>query len=171
MITDKELPAPLICDFLSREASRGWYSPGTEFQIGRIDLVANTGTYVDSPLHRYRQGRYVSQLPLDSLAHLEAVVARAGAGRAIGREAFRGVTVCGKTVEGHPFPARDAAEHLVEEGAALLGADIPIGEHLCNLRSVPRRGFRFSAAPLKVSGMGTFPVRAFAVVEARCSTG
>lgn len=209
MITYKGLPAPLICDFLSREASRAYYSPGTEFQIGRIDMVANTGTYLDSPFHRYGDGKDLAQLPLASLANLEGVVVRASGGRAIGREAFRGVTVRGRAVlvetgwarrwrtdayfEGHPFLTRDAADHLAGEGAALvgvdsyniddtadgsrpvhsilLGAEIPICEHLCNLHDLPERGFRFTAAPVKVSGMGTFPVRAFAVVEAECSTG
>lgn len=207
MITYKGLPAPLICDFLSREASRGAYSPGTEFQIGRIDMVANTGKYVDSPFHRYRSGLDVAQMPLESLVHLDAVAVRAGSGHAIGREAFGRLAVRGKAVlvhtgwdrywrtdayfEGHPFLTLDAAEHLAKEGAALvgidsyniddtedgsrpahsilLGANIPICEHLCNLRSVPDRGFRFSAAPVKVSGLGSFPVRAFAVVEAPCS--
>src|SRR5208283_2468619 len=83
MVTYKGLPAPLICDFLSREASRAIYSPGTEFQIGRIDMVANTGTYVDSPFHRYAGGKDLARLPLESLAHLEAVVVRHEGGRAI----------------------------------------------------------------------------------------
>ena len=51
MITYRGLPAPLICDYLSREASRKLYAEGTEFHIGRIDMVANTGTYLDSPFH------------------------------------------------------------------------------------------------------------------------
>jgi kynurenine formamidase len=208
MITYKGLPAPLICDFLSREASKAFYSSGTEFQIGRIDMVANTGTYLDSPFHRYREGKDLAQLALESLAHLEGVVVRVSAGRAVGREAFRNVAVRGRAVlvatgwdghwrtdayfDGHPFLTRDAAEYLAGEGAALvgidsyniddtadgsrpahsilLGAEIPICEHLCNLHELPDRGFRFTAAPVRVSGMGTFPVRAFAVVEDPCST-
>ncbi len=88
MVTYKGLPAPLICDYLSREASRGRYAPGTEFQIGRIDMVANTGTYVDSPFHRYAEGKDLSDLPLSSLANLDCIVVRAalGGGRAIDRE-------------------------------------------------------------------------------------
>jgi kynurenine formamidase len=203
MVTYKGLPAPAICDFLSREASRAIYAPGTEFHIGRIDMVANTGTYVDSPFHRYASGKDLAQLPLESLAHLDAVVVEASPDRAIARDAFRGVDVRGKAVlirtgwdrhwrteayfEGHPFLAADAAELLAGEGAALagidsyniddtadrsrpahgilLGAGIPICEHMRNLGSLPERGFRFSALPVKVSGMGTFPVRAFAIVE------
>src|SRR5450755_1397115 len=76
MLTYKGLPAPIICDFLSREASRHLYATGTEFQIGRIDMVANTGTYVDSPFHRYPEGKDLSALPLESLANLPCIVAR-----------------------------------------------------------------------------------------------
>jgi len=202
MVTYRGLPAPLICDFLSREASRARYAPGTEFHIGRIDMVANTGTYVDAPFHRYSGGRDLAQLPLESLAHLEAVVVK-GQGRAIGREVFDGVEIRGKAVlvetgwdrhwrtdayfEGHPFLRREAAQWLVDAGAALVGidsyniddtadgarpvhstllaAEIPICEHLSNLGALPGSGFRFSAVPVKVAGLGTFPVRAFAVVE------
>src|SRR5437016_13904674 len=71
MITYRGLPAPLICDYLSREQSRAVYAPGTEFHIGRIDMVANTGTYLDSPFHRYADGKDLSQLPLNRLANLE----------------------------------------------------------------------------------------------------
>jgi len=202
MVTYRGLPAPLVCDFLSREASRALYAPGTEFHIGRIDMVANTGTYVDSPFHRYAGGKDLAQLPLESLAHLEALVVK-DRGRAIGREAFDGVEVYGKAVlvqtgwdrhwrtdayfEGHPFLTREAARWLADEGAALVGidsyniddttdgsrpvhstllaAEIPICEHLSNLGALPSGGFRFSAVPVKVAGFGTFPVRAFAVVE------
>jgi kynurenine formamidase len=205
MVTYKGLPAPLICDFLSSEASRALYAPGTEFHIGRIDMVANTGTYVDSPFHRYASGKDLAQLPLESLAHLEgvAVAAAPPPGRTIGPDAFRGVPVRGKAVlirtgwdrrwrteayfEGHPFLTAEGAELLATQGAALvgidsyniddtadelrpahsilLGAEIPICEYMRNLDSLPARGFRFSAVPVKVSGLGSFPVRAFAVLE------
>jgi kynurenine formamidase len=130
MVTYKGLPAPLICDFLTRERSRGIYAPGTEFHIGRIDMVANTGTYVDSPFHRFSDGRDLSQLPLESLAQLDALVVAAD-GRAIGPEAFRGEGVRGRAVlvktgwdrhwrtdtyfEGHPFLTKDAAALLADE--------------------------------------------------------
>ena len=202
MVTYKGLPAPLICDYLSREASRSLYAPGTEFQIGRLEMVANTGTYVDSPFHRYAHGKDLSKLPLESLANLEAVTVRVET-RAIGAAAFRGIDVRGKAVlvqtgwdrhwrteayfEGHPFLTGDAAEFLAAETAALvgidshniddtrdlarpvhsilLGAEIPICEHMCGLREIPERGYRFYAVPVKVRGFGTFPVRAFALVE------
>jgi arylformamidase len=202
MTTYPGLPGPVICDFLSREASRSRYAPGVEFHIGRIDMVANTGTYIDSPFHRYADGKDLSALPLESLAGLDAVVIRGLAGRAVGREAFRGHALGGKAVlvrtgwdvhwgtaaylEGNPFLTGEAAEYLVSEGAALvgvdsvniddlkdlarpvhsilLGADIPIVEHLCNLGPLPEAGFRFSAVPAKVAGFGTWPVRAFAAL-------
>lgn len=140
MITYKGLPAPVICDFLSREASRQYYAPGVEFQIGRIDMVANTGTYVDSPFHRYPDGKDLSEIPLSSLADLPAVVLRVPPGRrAVDAAAFDGLDITGKAVlvhtgwsrhwrtdtyfEGHPFLTFDAAELLRERGAALVGID------------------------------------------------
>jgi kynurenine formamidase len=208
MITYRGLPAPIVCDFLTREASRAHYAEGTEFHIGRIDLVANTGTYVDSPFHRFAGGADLSELPLASIADLDGLVVRATGmtGRAVTGTlllgALAGTDVRGKAVlvhtgwdvhwrtdryfEGHPFLTADAAEYLVAEGAALvgidslniddttngqrpvhtllLGAGIPIVEHLCGLEQLPVTNFRFSAVPVKVKGMGTFPVRAYGVL-------
>jgi kynurenine formamidase len=202
LITYKGLPAPVICDFWSREHSRQFYAEGTEFQIGKIEMVANTGTYVDSPFHRYAAGKDLAGLPLASLADLETVVVRAaGLGRAIDRRAFSGLALRGRAVlvhtgwdahwrtdryfEGHPFLTRAAAQYLAEAGAALvgidslniddtqdgarpahtllLGADIPIVEHLRGLEQLPDVGSRFFAVPVKVKGFGSFPVRAFAI--------
>src|SRR5215475_7526584 len=100
LVTYAGLPAPVICDFLSREDSRKHYAPGTEFQIGRIEMVANTGTYVDSPFHRYANGKDLSQLPLRSLADLDGIVVRATeqASRAIDQRAFSGLDLKGKAV-------------------------------------------------------------------------
>jgi len=78
MITYKGLPAPIICDYLSREQSKAHYAPGTQFQIGKIEMVANTGTYLDSPFHRYEDGKDLSQLELTSLADLKAELVVAG---------------------------------------------------------------------------------------------
>ena len=138
MVTYRGLPAPLICDFLSREASRQHYAAGTEFHIGRIDMVANTGTYLDSPFHRFADGKDLSELPLSSLAGLEGVLVRA-TDRAIARKALNGMDVRGKAVlvhtgwdkhwrtdayfEGHPFLTEDAARYLAESGAKLVGID------------------------------------------------
>jgi arylformamidase len=141
MLTYKGLPAPLICDYLSREASRKLYAAGTEFQIGRIDLIANTGTYVDSPFHRYADGRDLSQLPLSSLANLDCVVAHLApcASRAIDHLPFSAVDVRGKAVlvhtgwdrhwrtdayfEGFPYLTGALAQWLRDAGARLVGID------------------------------------------------
>jgi kynurenine formamidase len=140
MITYKGLPAPVICDFLSREASRQFYAPGTEFHIGRIDMVANTGTYVDAPFHRYPDGKDLSELPLSSLANLPAVIVRVPPDRRVMDAAtFEHLDLTGKAVlihtgwsrhwrtdqyfEGHPFLTGTAAELLRERGAALVGID------------------------------------------------
>ena len=138
LITYKGLPAPVICDFLSREDSRRNYAAGTEFHIGKIEMVANTGTYVDAPFHRYADGKDLSELPLESLAALEGIVVR-HAGRAIGRSAFGDLDLRGKAVlvhtgwdrhwateryfEGHPFLTEEAARHIAGAGAALAGID------------------------------------------------
>jgi kynurenine formamidase len=205
MITYRGLPAPLICDFLSREQSRSHYAAGTDFHIGKIEMVANTGTYLDSPFHRFAHGKDLSQLPLHRLADLESIVIRfdRGKGRSIRPVDFEGSDLHGKAVlfhtgwdehwrtdqyfEDHPFLTRDTAEFLIRSGAvlvgidslniddtadltrpvhtALLGAEIPIVEHLCGLDQLPDRDFRFFAVPVKVKGMGTFPVRAFGLTS------
>src|SRR5262249_9590782 len=131
MITYRGLPAPLICDFLSREQSRSHYAAGTEFQIGKIEMVANTGTYLDSPFHRYPHGQDLSELALERLANLDAVTVRVGPSqaRAISAAALRHYDLRRKAVlvqtgwdrhwrtdqyfEGHPFLTKDAAEYLV----------------------------------------------------------
>ena len=141
MVTYKGLPAPIICNYLSREASRERYAPGTEFQIGRIDMVANTGTYVDSPFHRYPQGKDLSALPLESLANLDCVVVRVPANgeRAIDRLGLTERDVRGKAVlvhsgwdrhwrtdryfEQHPYLTGDLAEWLVKSGVVMVGID------------------------------------------------
>jgi len=140
MITYKGLPAPIICDFLSREASRSHYAPGTEFHIGKLEMVANTGTYLDSPFHRYLDGADLSQLALERLANLEAVVVRLPEGRRqVGKELFEELEVEGKAVlvatgwdrhwrtdqyfEGHPYLTGEAAKWLRDEGATLVGID------------------------------------------------
>lgn len=141
MVTYKGLPAPIICDYLSREASRTRYAPGTEFQIGKIEMVANTGTYIDSPFHRYPDGKDLAALPLTSLANLDCIVARVdpGRGRAIDRLPFSPDQVRGRAVlvqtgwdrhwrtdqyfENHPYLTGELAEWQVTAGAILVGID------------------------------------------------
>ena len=77
MITYAGLPPPAISDYLTREASRSRYAAGTEFHIGRIDMVANTGTYLDTPSHRFADGSDVSMVPLDAVAGIPALLLRA----------------------------------------------------------------------------------------------
>lgn len=203
MTTYPGLPAPAISDHLSREASREKYAAGTTFQIGRVEMIANTGTYVDAPFHRFEEGIDVAGLSLERLSDREGVLVDAGPDRAVGPERFAGRDLSGKAVlfrtgwdihwrtarygEGHPYLTRAAAEALVLAGPALVGIDslniddtadltrpahtlllragIPIVEHLCNLGSIPASGFRFSAVPAPFRGLGSFPVRAYAVVE------
>ena len=204
MITYTGLPGPKITDHLSREASRGHYAEGTTFQIGKIEMVANTGTYIDAPFHRYEEGIDLSRLDLVSVANLDGRVFHAdSATRVIKTDIFKGQDVKNKAVliytgwdqhwgseqyfQDHPYLIRESAEHLKSEGAALvgidslniddntdgmrpvhtilLGADIPIVEHMCNLYALPDTGFKFFAVPAPVKGMGSFPVRAFAIMQ------
>jgi len=204
MVTYKGLPGPIITDHLSREASRPLYAGGTTFQIGKIEMVANTGTYVDAPAHRWEDGVDLSGLPLDVLAGREGICVAAphARGLKIGEDFLEGEEIGGRAVlfctgwssfwgspsyfRRSPHLTSRAAALLAERGAAIVGIDshniddtddktrpvhsillragIPVVEHLCNLESLPRSGFRFYAVPVKVAGMGTFPVRAFAEV-------
>jgi kynurenine formamidase len=192
LVTHKGLPGPVICDYLTREASRERYTDGTEFQIARIDMVANTGTYVDVPFHRFADGADLSEVGLERFVDLPAIVialddretdvtgkavlVRTGWAQHFGTPAY---------LEDHPFVGEALAQRL--RGAALvgidshniddtrtrnsrpvhtllLGAGIPIVEHLRGLDLLPPNGFTFTAVPPKLAGMGTFPVRAFATV-------
>src|SRR6476646_1551313 len=103
MITYKGLPAPIICDYLSREESRSRYAAGTEFQIGKIEMVGNTGTYLDSPFHRYAGGKDLAALRLESLANLQGIVIRADyrENLAVGPEYFTGKEIRGRAVLVH----------------------------------------------------------------------
>ncbi len=205
MITFPGLPAPVISDHLSREASRGKYAEGTAFHIGRIEMVGNTGTYIDAPFHRFEDGIDLGGLPLERLAGVEGLVIDATRrdSRAIDERYFRELDLRGRAVlirtgwdahwrtsqygEGAPFVTRGAAELLAEAAPALvgidsvniddardgsrpahtllLGAGIPIVEHLCKLNELPARGFHFHCVPVKIRGMSSFPVRAYAIVE------
>ena len=202
MVTYPGLPGPEITDHLSREASEANYGIGTTFHIGRISMVANTGTYLDSPFHRFADGDDLSELTLASLADLEGLCVRVRDGRAVTPAHLEPYDVSGKAllidtgwdrhwetadyVVDAPFVTKAATEWLVQAGVALvgidsvniddmadrsrpahtglLGAGIPIVEHMCGLDGLPDSGFRFHAAPPGVERFGTFPVRAYAVV-------
>lgn len=197
------IPGPILSDFLSREDARGHYAPGTSFLIARIDMVVNTGTYVDAPFHRFAEGSDIAGLPLERVADLEGLVVEKGPGRAFDTDLFEGRDLAGKAVllrsgwdsrwgkpayfEGHPYLTRGAAQALAAARAALVGIDslniddtgdgarpahtilleagIPIVEHLTGLAALPDSGFRFHCAPAPFRGTGSFPVRAYAVIE------
>ncbi len=204
MVTYPGLPPPRVGDHLTFEASREHYAGGVEFHIGRIEMVANTGTYLDAPAHRWRGGVDVAGLPLASLADLAGVVvdATGWTERALPASLLPDGELAGHAVlfltgwdlkwrtdayfDGHPYLSAGLVDRLVAAAPALVGIDslnidstgdgdrpahsrllaagIPIVEHLCGLREIdPERPFRFSAVPAKVRGLGTFPVRAWAV--------
>lgn len=204
LVTYPGLPAPKIVEHLTRAASRAHYAPGTEFSIAKLELVANTGTYLDAPFHRFEGGADLAGLALETLVDLPGVVLRVPAGqRELGPELLAGRELAGHAVlfatgwsrhfgtpaygEGHPFVTRATAEELVRRGAALvgidslniddtrdgarpahtllLGAGIHVVEHLTNLHALPATDFRFSAAPPRIRGLGSFPVRAFARLD------
>jgi kynurenine formamidase len=201
-ITYPGLPGPAISDHLSREASRERYAPGYEFQIGRIEMVANTGTYLDTPFHRFPDGHDLTGLDLARVADVPGVVVEVP-GQEAAADLLDGIDVRGRAVlfrtgwdahwgterygePDHPFLGVDAAEALVAGGASVVGIDsvnidgtadgtrpihttlleagIPIVEHLTGLDALVGKPFRFFALPPAVEGLGTFIVRAVAVV-------
>jgi kynurenine formamidase len=205
MTTYKGLPGPHICDFWSREESAAFYEDGSSFQIGRIDMIANTGTYLDTPFHRYADGADLGAIALEQVAALPGIVVRQPweNGLMVDTARFDDIDVAGKAVlvhtgwdrhwgtdayfEDHPYLTAEAAQLLINRGAVmvgidshniddtrtkgrpvhtlLLGAGILVCEHMTNLGALPDEGFTFTAAPPKIDGMGTFPVRAFALVS------
>jgi kynurenine formamidase len=195
------LPQPVVRDHLGFDESHPHYAPGTEFNIKIMEIVANTGTYVDTPAHRYRDGHDLAGLALDRVAAVPGVVVTTAA-TAI--DLMHSDTLAAKAVlfhtgwsrnwgtpeygrGGHPHLTAAAATALVTSGVAVVGIDsfniddtadggrpahsillaagIPIVEHLVGLEVLPEAGFRFYAVPPKFAGVGTFPVRAFAVIE------
>lgn len=205
LVTYKGLPAPIVCDFLSREDSRSFYEEGTEFQIGKIEMVTNTGTYLDCPFHRFPDGNDLSQVGLDAFTDLEGTEIRLPYAQSltITADQLKNHEIRNRAVlihtgwdehwntdlyyTNHPYLTADAATYLRDCGAklvgidshniddtsgrsrpvhtTLLGANILIVEHLCNLSAVPASGFTFSAIPPKFKGVGTFPVRAMAKIR------
>ncbi len=206
LITYKGLPAPIICDYLSREQARAHYADGVTFQIDKIEMVGNTGTYLDSPFHRWADGADIATLDLQQVAHLEGLLVRIPPtnGPAIDADHFQNLQFKGKAVlihtgwdkhwktdqyyENHPYLTEAAALTLRDGGAALVGIDshnidnvadkrrpvhsillrhgVLICEHMCHLERLPQgQAFRFYAVPAKFKAVGTFPVRAFALLS------
>ena len=202
MVTYPGLPAPEIGAHLTREASRERYDAGTEFHIGRISMAGNTGTYLDTPFHRFADGWDLADLDLAKVVAVPGVVVDGASEGPTSADVLAGVDVAGRAVlvrtgwdrhfgterygdASHPFVGTDLAEALVAGGAAivgidsvnidgtttgarpvhtaLLGAGIPIVEHLRGLDALAAtEPFTFTAVPAAVRGLGTFPVRAFA---------
>ncbi len=202
LVTYKGLPAPIVCDYLSREDSKRFYAEGTEFQIGKIEMVANTGTYIDCPFHRFENGKDLSEVSLACFTDLDAIVIAVPFSEtlAVTEEYLKNHEIRNRAVlihtgwdthwntekyyENHPYLTEGAAEYLRDCSVKLvgidshnidntsgntrpvhtilLGAEILIVEHLCNLYLLPEEGFTFSAVPPKFKGVGTFPVRAMA---------
>jgi kynurenine formamidase len=204
MKTYPGLPEPRVEVLLDYDASHERYQNKAEFYIASLHLCGNTGTYVDSPRHRYRGGIDLAGLSLERLANLPTLVIDATkAGRAISGDAFRTLDLTGRAIlfrsdfskhwgapayfADNPFLTADAAQLLVSKQPAfvgidslniddtgdssrpahtkLLGAGIPICEHMTNLVALPASGARLHAVPIAWVGGATFPVRAYAVVD------
>ena len=203
-VTYPGLPAPTITDHLTRHASREIYAEGVEFQIGHIDMVSNTGTYMDTPFHRFEGGYDLSELDLSRVAGVRGLVIDARADQSAAASLLDGIDVSGAAVlfwtgwdrhwaseqygdPSHPFVSVEAARQLVDRGAAvvgidsvnvddtrtgerpihtvLLGAGVPIIEHMTGLGHLEGRDFAFHAVPPAIAGMGTFPVHAYAIMR------
>jgi len=206
MQTYKGLPAPIICDYLTREASKSHYEQGTSFQIGVVTLCSNTGTYVDVPFHRYEEGEDLSEISLAKLANLDCIkIIIPESVQEIEVKHVENIELKGKAIlfqtgwskhwgsdqyfERHPFVTEKVAVLLRDAGVVFVGIDsyniddvsgnarpchstllkagIPICEHMTGLDQLPIKYFRFFAVPVKMKGMGTFPVRAFGLIESK----
>jgi kynurenine formamidase len=205
LITHKGLPAPIICDYLSREESKQFYEEGTEFQIGKIEMVSNTGTYIDCPFHRFENGKDLSKVELSRFVDIDSLTIRVPYTKTIEitEEHLKGYDLENRAVlietgwdakwntesyfENNPYLTQKSAEYLKDSKVKLvgidshniddtrgisrpvhtilLGSEILIVEHLCNLKLLPDDGFTFTAVPPKFKGVGTFPVRAYAKLK------
>lgn len=206
MVTYPGLPSPRIGDHLTREAAEAVYGPGVTFHIGTIELCSNTGTYLDTPFHRFPHGHDLTGLDLARIADVPAICVTRLDSPVIDLPRLHELDLEGcailirtdhsrhfgtpRYLIDHPYVSEATARALVaanvacvgidslnidaitgEAGAGrpvhttLLGAGIPIIEHLTNLEALPRGGFRFTAVPPRIEGVGTFPVRAFATID------
>jgi kynurenine formamidase len=200
------MPVPQVFEHLGREAAERFYGPGVTFQVGMITMCTNTGTYLDTPFHRFADGHDLTGLALERVAQVDAVCIDCTATPVIEPSALDGLDLAGRAVlfhtghsrrwgtpayfTGHPYVSAATARALVAAGVAvvgidslnidathspdgdgrpvhttLLGAGIPIVEHLTHLDELPADGFTFTAVPPKIEGLGTFTVRAHAMVR------
>lgn len=204
MLTHPGLPPPIIAPHLSRDDSRARYQGLAEFQIDSIRMVGNTGTYLDSPYHRFPGGRDMSAIDIGRHVNLRGIVvpvprnARAIMPHFLPQHIDQDSAVLFRTDSDRlwgsddygidaPFLHRTTAAALVDAKVAmvgidavnvddlddfsrpvhtlLLGANIGIVEHLRNLERVDGFLFRFFAIAPALCAVGTFPVRAFAIVD------
>lgn len=205
MQTYRGVPPPVITPLMSREQSAQNYAPGVTFLISKIDMAANTGTYLDTPYHRYENGDDLSELKLENLVNLPARIVRVDGSKVkhIDESHFKNIDLKGRALvvntghsknwgteayfSNHPHLTAGAAAFLKEAGvkivaidtyniddtsdpqrpvhSTLLGAGIPVVEHVCNLENVPDgKEIQFTAVPIKIKDFSTFPVRAFVTV-------
>lgn len=202
MKTYPGLPEPRAETLLDYEPSRQHYGDQAEFFIASLHLCGNTGTYVDSPCHRFRGAADLARLPLDRLAHLPVAVVDATdySNRGIGPDVFRGLDLRARAVlirtewsrhwrtdayfDPHPFLTAGACDRLLDAGAVfvgidslniddiqnharpahtkLLGAGVPVCEHMTNLAAASAGGY-LHAVPIAWKGGASFPVRAYVV--------
>ena len=202
METYRPLPTPRVEVLNDYDASR--YEGKSEFLIASLHICGNTGTYVDSPRHRFRGAVDLAGLHLERVADLPVVAVDAmQVGRAIGPESLPSGDLKGKAVlfrtdfsrhwgtesyfSGNPYLTADASEALAAAGPAfvgidslnidnitdmarpahtnLLGAGIPICEHMTNLAAIASGAGRLHAVPIAWVGGATFPVRAYLVMD------
>jgi arylformamidase len=141
LVTYKGLPAPIICDYLSRENSKEFYGENTEFQIAKIEMVSNTGTYIDCPFHRFENGKDLSEIGLECFTDLDAIVIRVPFSETleITEENIKNYPIRNKAVlihtgwdshwntekyyENHPYLTEGAAKYLKDHKVKLVGID------------------------------------------------
>ncbi|WP_203581530.1 cyclase family protein [Microbacterium hibisci] len=144
LVTYPGLPAPTITPHLTREDSRARYAPGTEFAMDVIHMIGNTGTYLDSPFHRYADGADLAGLDLSTLVGLRAEVFHLEDAWDASRRGIRPQTLADRDVRGAavllhtgwdrwfgqpeygtgaPFLTGEAAQWLIDAGAVLVGID------------------------------------------------
>ena len=197
-------PSPQIGAYITRDESRARYDGKAEFYIGKVEMVCNVGTYLDSPFHRYANGPDLSRIPLESIAGLDglvldgtptenrsisidcnqsdlsgrAVLVRTGWDERWGTDRYweLGPYLSDSTIDvllrgkvalvGVDFWNIDDVEnHSRPAHTRFLAANVPIVEHLANLKSLPRKGFKFYAVPPPIVKGASFPVRAYAELE------
>jgi kynurenine formamidase len=182
MVTYPGLPGPVVGAHLTREASRTHYEPGTEFHIGSISMVGNTGTYLDTPYHRFADGYDLAGLPVEDCYRLPGVLFEADDRQAIGPSVFAGANLRGRAVlirtgwdrhfgtdayggADHPFVTGPGARALVEAGARLVGIDSVNIDDVSNGSRPAHSALLAAGVPIleHLTNLDRLPVRGFTV--------